>query len=408
MTKDIFKPADILLPKNVDFSKWSVIACDQFTSDPDYWKRVYETVGDRPSTLNMIIPEARLNEVDEETAIEKIRRSMKEYLKQDLFSELKDSFIYAERTLPGGHIRRGLIGTVDLDEYDFSGADASILASEGTVVERLPARIRIRRAAPLESPHIIAFINDKEKTVIEQLGEKTDKLQQLYDFDLMEGGGHIRGKRVYGSDADMVIAAMRELYKKSDALMVIGDGNHSLAAAKVYWDELKKDLSADERTDHPAGRALLEINNVFDPAINFEAIHRVLFDIDTAGLISALKDRIPAGSDYELRCVTKGQDGVIGVSAGCIGEMLSAVQSFLDEYVDKTGCRIDYIHEAGNVICLAEADRNLGILMPTMDKSELFDTVLNSGVFPKKSFSVGHARDKRYYLECRAIRKGRL
>jgi len=383
---------------------WSVIACDQFSSEREYWERVRGRVGDTPSTLNMIIPEAYLEETDERESIESIRAAMDGYMSGGILREAKDSFVYVMRTQPDGRVRRGLVGTVDLEDYDFSGKKAAILASEGTVLDRLPARIRIRRAACIELPHIISFIDDRDATVIEPLSKLVGELPVLYDFTLMEGGGNVKGMRVTGKNAEAIMHAMRVLHKKNDILMVIGDGNHSLASAKVYWDELKQGLSAAERETHPSRRALLEVNNVYDDAISFEAIHRVVFDIEPTEFVSAFKDVIPRGADYELQWVSGGKSGTIGVKAGCIGDMLTSMQTFLDEYVNQTGCRVDYIHGADSVERLAGEERCLGLILPAMDKSELFATVAARGVFPKKSFSVGHARDKRYYLECRSIK----
>ena len=404
MIKDVFIPADILLPEGVAPELWSVVACDQFSSERDYWERVRENVNGEPSTLNMIIPEAYLDEIDEEKAIEKIRLAMDDYAKRGILREITNSFIYVERTQPDGRVRRGLIGTVDLEEYEFSGGEAAIIASEGTVLERLPPRIRIRRVAKFELPHIMTFVNDKDATIIEPLVEKTDSLPLLYDFELMEGGGHIKGWRVTGSDADIVMSAMRALHQKSKMLMVIGDGNHSLAAAKVYWDELKQGLDESSRANHPARYALLEVNNVYDPAITFEAIHRVLFGVEPMAAVSALEKAMPSGTDYELNWVTGEKCGVIGVSADCIGTMLTIMQGFLDDYSKQTGCTIDFIHGEDATINLAQKENCLGLILPAMDKSELFETVSIRGVFPKKSFSVGHARDKRYYLECRKLK----
>ena len=403
MKKDIFTPADILIPDVTSPEKWSVIACDQFSSQKDYWERVRNFVGMEPSTLDMIIPEAYLGDVNEDKETRRIRDVMDDYLHRKLFKEVKDSFVFVERTLPDGTVRLGLVGTIDLEQYAFTGFEAAILASEGTVIERLPARIRVRRAVRLESPHIITFINDVNKTVIEPLSAKAHELPLLYDFDLMEGGGHIRGRRVFGSDADTVMEKLRELQEQSRVFMVIGDGNHSLAAAKVYWDDIKKSLSNEERETHPARRALVEVNNVYDPAVSFQAIHRVIFDVFPAALISALERSFPKGADYELRWISRFQSGVLGLSAKSISELLTVVQAQLDEQVSFTGCSIDYIHDKDSVEKLAKEERCLGLLMPRMDKSELFATVAARGVFPKKSFSVGHARDKRYYMECRKI-----
>ena len=415
MTGDVFSTADILIPEGISMEKWSVIACDQFSSERDYWERVGEYVGGAPSTLNMIIPEAYLNEIDEEKKCKDISAAMNEYSKSGMLRVIEDSLIYIERTQPDGRTRRGLVGAVDLEEYEFSGGGAAILASEGTVLERLPARIRIRRDARLELPHIITFIDDKDATVIEPLAEKAGSLPLLYDFDLMEGGGHIRGLQVCGDEAAAVMAAVRKLgesggqrdqsaaYDINRVLMVIGDGNHSLAAAKVYWDELKQGLGETGRECHPARRALVEVNNVYDPAISFEAIHRVIFDADPAEFIGALENQLPYGNDYVLQWFSHEQSGLISISAGCIGDMLTMLQEFLDGQIRSGGCRVDYIHGSDSVMRLARQERCIGLLLPSMDKSELFKTVAERGVFPRKSFSVGHARDKRYYLECRGL-----
>ena len=255
--KNVFTPTNILIPEGISMEAWSVIACDQFSSERDYWERAREIVGDKPSTLNMIIPEAYLEEIDEETEINKISTAMDDYLKSGIFRENKDSFIYVERTQPDGRIRKGIVGAVDLDEYDFTGVSAAIRASEGTVLDRLPPRIRIRRAAPLELPHIITFIDDNECTVVEPLAKIANSLPLLYDFDLMEGGGHIKGMAVTGENAENVMKAMRALHEKNEMLMIMGDGNHSLAAAKVYWDEIKQNLDESERKNHPASYAIV-------------------------------------------------------------------------------------------------------------------------------------------------------
>jgi len=402
--KDIFTPADILIPDGILMESWSVIACDQFSSEQEYWERVRGNVSGVPSTLKMIFPEVYLGKTDEAAVINDISAEMDRYLKSGLFREIRDSFIYVERTQPDGRIRKGLIGAIDLEEYSFEeGSKSPVRASEDTVLDRLPPRVRIRRAAPLEAPHIITFIDDKECTVIEPFSGKTDDLPLLYDFDLMEGGGHIRGFRVTGKDANDVLETMRNLTAGNDMLMVMGDGNHSLAAAKVFWDELKLSLSGEERKTHPARKALIEVNNVYDPAVSFEAIHRVLFDTDAARFIEALTGATPRGTDYTIRWTSNGERGDIGIKADCIGDMLKMLQTVIDGFAEKTGCRVDYVHGAESVEKLAEKKACLGLILPAMDKTELFATVAIRGVFPRKSFSVGHAKDKRYYLECKRI-----
>ena len=417
---EIFSPANILLPAaDVEPEAWSVIACDQFSSEREYWERVSGKVGEKPSTLNMIIPEAYLEQVDEAKEIRKISGFMNEYVKKGVLREVEDSFIYVERTLADGRVRKGLVGAVDLEEYDFSGGDAAVLASEGTALDRLPPRIRVRREALLELPHIMTFIADKEASVIEPLAAKAGSLPLLYDFELMEGGGRLKGMRVCGGDAREVMAALNALHEKSGSLdmrngasshlatrrclMIMGDGNHSLAAAKTYWDELKQSLSAGERENHPARRALLEVNNVYDDAISFEAIHRVIFDIDADDFAAAFAKAIKAGDDYALRLIRAGSETTVNASAGCIGDIIGKVQSFLDDYLSKKGGRIDYIHGSETAAKIAEENGCAAIILPSMNKSDFFDTVSARGIFPRKAFSVGHARDKRYYMECRRI-----
>jgi len=402
--RNIFTPADILLPDGIPMETWSVIACDQFSSEREYWERIKEQVGNNPSTLNMIIPEAYLEELDEEEAIKSISSAMDGYLKNKVFREIPNAFIYVERTQPNGRVRKGVVGAVDLEEYDFKGVTAAIRASEGTVLDRLPPRIRIRRRARIELPHIITFIDDKNETVIRPLSKLSDDLPLLYDFKLMEGGGHIKGRLVTGHYADGIMAAMRELHEKKDMLMIMGDGNHSLAAAKVYWDEIKADLSESERENHPSRRALVELNNVYDEAISFEAIHRVLFNIDAAKFIEDFKSAMPQGTDYTIHWTSKNGGGDIGIKAACIGDMLTLMQNFIDDYIRGTDSIVDYIHGDDSTTALASGERSVGLILPAMDKSDFFETVEKSGVFPRKSFSVGHAKDKRYYLECRAIR----
>jgi uncharacterized protein (DUF1015 family) len=407
VTKNAFLPADILLPKDTDMTKWSVIACDQFSSERGYWTRADALVGDAPSTLKLIVPEVYLGEVDTAESGAAIADKMREYLETGLFKTYEYSYIYVERTISDGRIRRGLIGKLDLELYDYTpGATAPVRASEKTIVSRLPARVDVRRQAPLELPHIMALIDDSDCRIIEPLGSKTSGLEKVYDFTLMEGGGSIRGWRITGDTAGEIEKGLRCLCEKSDVQIIIGDGNHSLAAAKAYWDEIKGGFSEEERQIHPARYALVELNNVYDPAISFEAIHRVVFNVDTRALTEALKKALPtAGSDgYDLRTVTAEGQGCLQVKAPSIGRLIELLQTFLDDYTKTTGSEIDYIHGEDSVLTLTKAAGNQGFLLPAMDKSDFFRTVTAGGVFPKKSFSIGHARDKRYYLECRAIK----
>ena len=406
MTKNAFLPADILLPYDVDMTKWSVIACDQFSSERDYWERVKTSVGAAPSTLKLIVPEAYLGEVDTVQSAAGIASAMGEYIQAGLFKTYDTSYIYLERTLSDGRVRRGLMGRLDLELYDYTpGATTPVRASEKTIISRLPARIDIRRRAPLELPHIMALIDDSDCHVIEPLGSRTNCLEKVYDFMLMEGGGSIRGWRVTGNDTKEIEEGLRCLCDKSTIQIIIGDGNHSLAAAKAYWDEIKGSFSDEERQTHPARFALVELNNVYDPAISFEAIHRVVFNVNAEALINELKKTLPVtnAGGYELRFVTSKGQGSLPVNAPNIGRLIELLQAFLDDYVKRTGSDIDYIHGEDSVLSLTKQTGSVGFLLPAMDKSEFFRTVTTGGVFPKKSFSIGHARDKRYYLESREI-----
>lgn len=401
-----FLPAEILLPKNVDMEKWSVVACDQFSSERDYWERVGKFIGESPSTLHMIIPEAYLEDGDQDTRAKKINRVMQNYLDSGVFSEPVLSYIYIERQMTDGSVRRGLVGMLDLEEYDYTpGSTAKIRASEKTIIERLPPRIEVRRGAPVELPHIMALINDSDKTVIEPLAAETDKMEKVYDFELVEGGGHIKGWRASGAMADKISQAVRAYEDKTDVNIIIGDGNHSLAAAKGLWNEIKENVPESERKNHPARYALVELNNVYDPAIQFEAIHRVLFAAGGKRFIDEFSASLTGvGSEkYDIQWVTKNESGTITVEADSIGGMIGIVQRFIDEYVEKNGCTVDYIHGEDATKNLGTGDGCVGLVLPSMGKSDFFATVSSGTIFPKKSFSIGHAQEKRYYLECRRI-----
>ncbi len=407
MTNISFLPADILLPDGVDMEKWSVVACDQFSSEPIYWDRVEKMIGESPSTLKFIVPEARLEIIDPEQSAAAAGGEMEKYIKDGLFRTIEHAFIYVERTVSDGSVRRGLVGMIDLEAYDYMPGSRSVVrASEKTILSRLPARIEIRKRAPLEMPHIMALINDKERRVIETLAEETAELEPVYNFELMENGGRVKGWRVTGSVCAGVTDRLAALFEGCPVQIIIGDGNHSLAAAKDYWDKLKPSLGKQEQDGHPARYALVELGNVYDSAIVFEAIHRLVSGIDPAKLVNALASHLSggAGYDYTLGWVSTGGTGRLTARAFSIGEMIDKLQTFLDAYVGKSGGIIDYIHGEQSLNELSKTEGHLGLLLPPMDKSDFFNTVIDSGVFPKKSFSIGSAQDKRYYLECRAIR----
>ena len=288
MNKQIpFKTANILLPKN-NFEKWSVIACDQFTSDKNYWNETQKTVGECNSTLNITLPEIYLEEGNTEERISKINTEMQKYLSEDVFTEYKNALIYIERTQADGRVKPGIIGAVDLEDYDYKkGSETLIRATEGTVLERIPPRVKIRKDAPLELPHIALLIDDINKTVIEPLAEKKTSMKKLYDFDLMMGGGHIEGYLIDCEEIERITEALSELCKNDDKplLFAVGDGNHSLATAKECYEMLKKD-NPENAKNSLARYALAEVGNIHCTALDFEPIYRVVFGIDPEDFIN--------------------------------------------------------------------------------------------------------------------------
>lgn len=399
---NLIRKADILLPKNESMATWSTVACDQFTSEPEYWKQVEELVGGKPSTLHLMLPEAWLETEKADGAEERIAASMQEYLNTDVFKVLKDSFIYLERTQPDGRVRRGLVCALDLEGYDFRAGSASpIRATEGTVEERLPPRVRVRQGAVLEMPHVMVLMDDRDDSVLGPLQRSTDSYSSVYDFDLMMGGGHLRGWQIHGSAAEAVEQALNSLaapevlrakYGETDKAPVvyaIGDGNHSLAAARLCWEQRRERLSEEQRQNDPARFALVELVNIHEKALDFEPIHRVLFDTDTACF----------KSEYEA-FLSRNNAGNMTV-----GQFIGAAEEFCQGYVKAHGGRIDYIHGDDTAGEMGARPNCAAVILPPLDKNALFASVLRSGAFPRKSFSMGHARDKRYYLECRRIKE---
>ncbi|MDO4815330.1 MAG: DUF1015 domain-containing protein [Bacillota bacterium] len=408
----IFNPADILLPDVESIEKWSVVACDQFTSDLGYWKKVYEIVGNAPSSLKLIIPEAELSYKDADIESEKIYSVMEQYLADGVFSVHKDSYIIVERKLADGNVRRGIVGMVDLEAYDWSdNATAPVRATEHTVEDRLPPRVKVREKALLEMPHIMLFIDDAEDSVI----GKAEKAEMIYDFDLMQGGGHITGW--LAKDAAAVSASFEQLADASvlnskystaenPIIFAMGDGNHSIAAAKKYWNSVKAEIPEEEWENHPARFALAEVVNIHDKSIVFEPIHKVIFDTDTEKFFEAAESYLDfdENGDREIVLITEKGSKTAKLSGLTIGELIGKCEKFCVSYIEKHGGFIDYIHGDEECVGFATKHRCAGILLPKMEKSELFTSVMNSGSFPKKSFSIGHGPDKRYYLECRKIK----
>ena len=410
----VFQAASILLPKNADMARWAVIACDQFTSDPGYWQRVRDYVGQEPSTLHMILPEAELGAPGEPEKIEKINKTMEDYLASGLFTEYRDAYVYVERTLLNGTVRRGLLGMVDLEQYDYKpGSVSPIRATEKTVLERIPPRQRVRRGAGLELPHVLMLCDDKEKSLIEPLTGEKRNLPLLYDFDLMEGGGRIRGYLVRGRAArafeDRLAAyeaGTAERYKDlkgAPVVFAVGDGNHSLATAKSCYEELKARHPGMDFLDHPARYALVELENIHDAAQQFEPIHRVVTETDPEALLQALTPWCgPEG--HPVTWVIGNRQGTVYLDRSRSPLAVGVLQAFLDEYLGSHPGKIDYIHGDEAVKDLARQERTIGFLLPGMEKGDLFRGVVADGVLPRKTFSMGHAQEKRYYLEGRKIK----
>ena len=417
-----FYPADILLPDGADMTKWAVVACDQFTSQPEYWQAVEDTVGDAPSALRLILPEAKLNDANVDEHIADINASMKKYLDGGVFRTLEDTLIYIERTQSDGKVRHGLIGMVDLEQYDFTpGSGALIRATEGTVLSRIPPRVRVRKDAPIELPHVMLLIDDPEGTVIEPLTAGSGKMERLYDFDLQQGGGHLTGWKLTAEQVDGVADALEglcsdvEMEKKygmsgvAPLLFAVGDGNHSLATAKQCYEDLKKVTPESEWASLPARYALVEVVNNHDDALKFEPIHRVLFGVEPEKVLEAFKAFYPGahegeGEGHTIAYTYEGHTGYITVPDPKVQLAVGTLQAFIDEYLKTNSGEVDYIHGDEVTDELGGKPGNIGFKLPAMGKEQLFKTVMADGVLPRKTFSMGHAQDKRYYVEARKIR----
>ena len=424
---------DLLIPKpGIDLSKWAVIACDQFTSQPDYWDKVKKIVGQSPSTLKLILPEVFLGKPEETGIISNINLTMRNYLQEKVLVP-SEGMILVERTISHG-IRHGLILALDLEKYDYHKESTSLIrASEGTILERLPPRMRIRENATLELPHILVLIDDPQKEIIEPLWEKSEKYNCIYDFDLILSSGHLRGFLINDVAMEKELVGKLEKCIRPDyyknkyqlsgdvppILFAVGDGNHSLATAKAVWEKKKASLSS----DHPLRYALVEIENIHDPGLVFEPIHRVLFgprqDIHASlnGFFRKL-DITRCSTFDEMKKMVQQSDPInhfIGLIEDDLLELISinrpdnqlatgSIQSFLDDIMKKKGAEgIDYIHGDDAILSISQKQGNVGFYLPPMQKSELFKTVILEGALPRKTFSMGEAIDKRFYLECRQI-----
>lgn len=430
----------ILLPKKgIDMRRWAVIACDQYTSDRDYWRRLEEQTAGSPSTLELIFPEVYLEDSDSEQRIRNINRTMDAYLADGTLEEQPPGFILIDRKTAEVESRKGLILALDLECYDYNkGAKSLIRATEGTILDRLPPRVKVRCNAPIELPHIMVLIDDPQQTVIEPLFD--EPLETLYDFDLLENGGHLKGYRVDRPElVAQVVNALerladpqvyRDKYPGEEAVMLyaMGDGNHSFATAKAIWESLKEEAGDKEAImTHPARYALVELVNVHDRGLEFEAIHRVLFDVDCphmmermerffaarntplrfsacADLDEAQQLAARAGEAHAFAVVLAGRFGVCTVENPEYTLTVATLQAFLDHYLEENrAVRVDYIHGSRSVTDLGGKAASAGFYLPAISKQELFRTIVLDGALPRKTFSMGEADEKRFYLECRRI-----
>ena len=414
-----FKSADILLPENTDMEKWAVVACDQYTSEPEYWNDVEKIVGDNKSTLNLILPEVYLEDSDVDKRIEKIHNNMDEYVNSKVFKEYKDSMVYVERIQSDGKMRAGIVGMIDLEEYDYhKGSKSAVRATEATVVERIPPRIKVRRGAPIELPHIMILIDDDKKTVVEPLEKSKDNFEKVYDFDLMKKGGHISGYVIDKESQNKVTAALEALgdidafnakyglNETSPLVYAMGDGNHSLATAKEFYEEQKKNNPDKDMSNAACRYALVEIVNLHSPALEFEAIHRIVTDVNTTQLMADMVVELDLTEDraeQKITVVQNGEEKDLYIHKPSSKLTVGSLQNFLDKYIKTNGGKIDYIHGADVITELSKKDNSIGFLLPDMAKSELFPTVIVDGALPRKTFSMGHAEDKRFYVEARKI-----
>ena len=411
---NIFKCTDILLPQNVNLQQWAVIACDQFTSDPAYWQRVRATAEGSPSAIRLILPEAELGSVCEEQSVASINAAMEQYLRDGIFTVYPNSYIYIERTLLDGSIRPGLLGAVDLDAYDYNvGSSSAIRATEKTVLERIPPRQRVRKDAAIELPHVLMLCDDDKKVLIEPISAVKDTLPKVYDFELMEQGGRIQGWLVQGEVAEAFDRRLSEYCGKvaekypgmtnAEVLLAVGDGNHSLATAKSCYEAMKAANPGVDLSSHPARYSLVELENIHDDSLVFAPIHRIVTDTDAEKLLSDLT-QVCAEGGYAVDWVVADKRGTVFLDKAK-GELAVAVlQNFLDGWLRENEGKIDYIHGDDEVSELAQKPNAIGFLLPAMEKHQLFRGVISGGSLPRKTFSMGHAREKRYYLEGRKIR----
>ena len=402
------KPFDILLPDVAEPEKFAVASCDQFTSQRDYWEKLAAEVGDAPSALKLIFPEVYLEDGDAKERIAAINATMQSYLDGGVFRTLKDSFVLVKRETAYGNTRLGIVAPVDLEEYSYvHPTEATIRATEGVVANRIPPRLAIRENAPIELPHVMLLIDDRDKSIIEPYYKKRGELEKLYDFDLNMNGGHLTGWRL---DAHEVMAKLDVYAKKvrglygvdTDFVFAVGDGNHSLATAQAHWKNVRKGLSAEERENHPARFALVEIENLHCDGIVFEPIHRFVFGVDDADFVLYMSTVLKGES--RLKMFTTNMEYSIAVNANNT-EAIAEVQDAIDAYVSShPGASVDYIHGLENLHSVADSSDGVAVQMPCIEKAELFGYVAEHGNLCRKAFSMGEAEEKRYYFEAKRIK----
>lgn len=397
MSTAAFLKSEFLIPSEIDMNKWAVIACDQYTSDRGYWEEVNDKVGDEPSALRLILPEVYL-EKDNSVRVSKINESMQGYLDSGILKGYKNSYIYIERTLASGIVRPGIVGVVDMEEYSFvEGVKCDIKPTEKTVPERIPPRKAVRDRAEMELSHVILFCNDAEDSLVGYLASKKKSMRKIYDFDIMMHGGHIAGWLVEGE----IAAEFDEKYadycarmeKQNTPQLIVGDGNHSLATAKAVYE--------DNKTNQKARYAMVELQNIYDDSIEFEPIHRVLFNIDIHGFLNFVEKKIKG--DFPIQWISATDSGTMMINVKENEIPIEALQPVIDEYLSLNVGGIDYVHDGVERIVKDNKD-SLGILLPPIAKDEIFDRIATKGVYPRKTFSVGEANDKRFYLEARLIK----
>ncbi len=411
----IFKKANILLPDNADMTKWGVVACDQYTSEPKYWSSVENFTKDSVSAYNLILPEVYLEDVGVKERIKKLNDKMVEYTNSSVFCEHKNCYIYVERTLKNGSVRKGIVGAIDLEEYDYSmGSTSKVRATEKTVVERIPPRLKVRENALMELPHIMILLDDPDCDIIESLGEKKELFTKVYDFELMMDSGHIAGYKLDDATASLFEEKLANLDNKdafnerhtlceeTPLVFAMGDGNHSLATAKEYYNKVKNG-EIDGNADL-ARYALCELVNLHDSSLEFEAIHRVVFDVDKEVFLNELSGFANEGEgDQSFVLVHDGQKKTYSVKNPTANITVGSLQNFLDDYLSNNQGKIDYIH-GEDVVEELSVGNNFGFILDAMDKNDLFKTVAVDGALPRKTFSMGEARDKRFYVEARRIK----